>query len=100
MTDNPWPENDSPGTPFTGTAAYGPGSATIPVEADSFVIWTTVSAALFIIAGIVTLNNSFEVETAQDVAECVISSVLCAAGFVGVILSRIGSQIRRVRISG
>ncbi|MGN0096590.1 MAG: hypothetical protein ACI38U_11065 [Corynebacterium sp.] len=64
--------------------------------ADGFTVWTIVSAIICVIAGILTFVALGEARYAEDLAFAIIFAIFAGAGFVGIILSRIGAAMSRI----
>jgi hypothetical protein len=98
-TPQNWPTRDHqahPTPPAAPPHQYGPGGATPPAKTiDGFTIWTVVSAIVFIIAGSLAFVAAGDASYTDDLAFGVIFAVFSGAGFIGMILSRIGAAITR-----
>ena len=99
-TPQNWPSTGPqthPGPNPTGPQhQYGPGGATPPAKTvDGFVAWTVVSAIVFVIAGILAFVAVGEAAYNNDLALGIIFAIFSGAGFVGMILSRIGAALSR-----
>ncbi|AHW63729.1 Putative membrane protein [Corynebacterium glyciniphilum AJ 3170] len=79
------------GTPANYHAPLANPARTI----DGFTAWTTVSALIFAICGLLTFIALDEVRYTEDLAFSIIFAIFSGAGFIGMILSRIGAAIRK-----
>lgn len=101
MTDQAWRLEDRSHTPqralqqnHTGITPP-PGYKAPRAPFDAFLIWGIVAAVIFVIAGFIAIFSLAEARYTNDLAIGITAAVFSAGGFVGIILSRIGTEIRR-----
>ena len=98
-TPQNWPTNGQqphPAPPVAPTHQYGPGGATPPAKTiDGFTAWTVASAIVFVVAGLLAFLAVGEATYNTDLVLGIILAIFSGAGFVGIILSRIGAAITR-----
>lgn len=97
--DQTWRPNTAHRAVHQNHTGIIPTAETRPPRApfDAFLIWGIASAAIFIIAGFIAIFSIVDARNTQDLAAGIVAAVFAASGFAGIILARIGTEIRRGR---
>lgn len=98
MPDQPWNPTNRRSLPQKAvlqnkSAATAPPSYRAPF--DAFQLWGVVSAIIFVVAGLIAVIAVADARTSQDLAIGIVAAIFATGGFTGIILSRIGTQLRR-----
>lgn len=101
MTDQAWRPEDRSNIPQRALQQNHTGITPPPdyqaprASFDGFLLWGIVSAVFFVVAGFIAMFSLAEARYTNDLAIGITAAIFSVGGFLGIILSRVGTEIRR-----